>query len=287
MVNVDHDCGVGGGRCPECTVTHHLHQALDVATQIAAEAHGRRVIRQREGKPPCVVACTPEEPCDWLGCPNASARDVKRLGLEELLRNGDGVPPTDEALPGVGDVRLVRAAESTSTTLREQVLEFHRVFDHPVRETPGPITDERVRFRARLIAEEFFEVLEACFTDEVVCDGSRGHNTNGTDPCPSCGNKYHVVGFDGLREHVLEAVAKAQVRIDLPELADGIADLMYVAEGTNLEFGIDSGPIAAEVHRANMTKRGGGKRADGKSLKPAGWRGPDIEGELKRQGWKP
>ena len=56
MVDVDHDCGVGGGMCPECIVTHHLHQALDVASRVAVEAHGRRLIRRHEGKPPCVAA---------------------------------------------------------------------------------------------------------------------------------------------------------------------------------------------------------------------------------------
>jgi hypothetical protein len=29
------------------------------------------------------------------------------------------------------------------------------------------------------------------------------------------------------------------------------------------------------------------KRADGKILKPEGWKPPDIEGELRAQGWEP
>ena len=32
-------------------------------------------------------------------------------------------------------------------SLHEQVVEFHRKYGHPVRETPGPISDERMRFR--------------------------------------------------------------------------------------------------------------------------------------------
>jgi predicted HAD superfamily Cof-like phosphohydrolase len=71
----------------------------------------------------------------------------------------------------------------------------------------------------------------------------------------------------------------------LPEVADALADLDYVIEGTRLEFGIDGGPIADAVHAANMRKVGGPTRADGKILKPDEWEPPDIAGELKKQGW--
>jgi len=40
-----------------------------------------------------------------------------------------------------------------------------------------------------------------------------------------------------------------------------------------------------EVHRANMDKAGGPKRADGKVLKPEGWKPPDIHGILEQWGW--
>ena len=63
-------------------------------------------------------------------------------------------------------------------------------------------------------------------------------------------------------------------------------DLDYVVEGTRLEFEIDGGPIAVEVHRSNMAKVGGPVREDGKRLKPPGWTPPDIAGELRKQGWK-
>lgn len=171
-------------------------------------------------------------------------------------------------------------------SLRDQVLEFHRTFNHPVREKPDYISEERVRFRARLIAEEFFEVLEACFTDEVVCDGKRGHNTNGKDPCPSCGNVFHTLGLNSLEEGIRELIAKSGVRVNLPELADALGDVDYVVEGTRIEYGIDGDPVAAEIHRSNMAKVGGGKRADGKSQKPPGWTPPDIKGELEKQGWR-
>lgn len=73
---------------------------------------------------------------------------------------------------------------------------------------------------------------------------------------------------------------------DLVEAIDGICDLLYVAIGTAVEFGIDLEPFFDEVHRSNMAKDGGGKDADGKSLKPPGWTPPDIKGELERQSLK-
>ena len=64
-------------------------------------------------------------------------------------------------------------------------------------------------------------------------------------------------------------------------IADGLADLIYVAIGAALEFGIDLRPVWREGHSANMAKTGGPKRADGKQLKPEGWTAPDIAGALK------
>ncbi len=64
---------------------------------------------------------------------------------------------------------------------------------------------------------------------------------------------------------------------DLVGIADGIADLIYVAIGTALEFGIPLARVWAEVHRTNMLKAGGATREDGKILKPEGWQAPDIQ----------
>ncbi len=64
---------------------------------------------------------------------------------------------------------------------------------------------------------------------------------------------------------------------DLVGIADGIADLIYVAVGTALEFGIPLPRVWAEVHRTNMLKTGGAVRPDGKILKPSDWVAPDIK----------
>jgi predicted HAD superfamily Cof-like phosphohydrolase len=61
------------------------------------------------------------------------------------------------------------------------------------------------------------------------------------------------------------------------DIADGLADTLYVVIGTALEYGIDLDRVFAAVHAANMRKEGGPTRADGKILKPPGWVGPEEE----------
>lgn len=66
---------------------------------------------------------------------------------------------------------------------------------------------------------------------------------------------------------------------DIVEIADALADLLYVTFGTAVAYGIPIDEVFDAVHQSNMAKLGGGKDADGKSLKPPGWRPPteDIE----------
>ena len=71
---------------------------------------------------------------------------------------------------------------------------------------------------------------------------------------------------------------------DLVEVADGLADLIYVAIGAALEFGIPLDEVFEEVHRTNMEKANGPRRSDGKILKPEGWEPPDVAGILLSAG---
>jgi predicted HAD superfamily Cof-like phosphohydrolase len=75
---------------------------------------------------------------------------------------------------------------------------------------------------------------------------------------------------------------------DVPEMIDALCDLLFVTYGAAVELGVDLEPFFAAVHRANMAKAGGHRRADGKWIKPAGWQPPDIAGLLReRYGWQP
>jgi len=54
---------------------------------------------------------------------------------------------------------------------------------------------------------------------------------------------------------------------DLTGIAQELADVLYVVYGTAVTYGINLAPVFAEVHRANMSKREGTRRPDGKWVK--------------------
>ena len=62
-------------------------------------------------------------------------------------------------------------------------------------------------------------------------------------------------------------------------------DEIYVLLGSLAAMGVDFWPLWDAVHAANMAKAGG-PVVDGKVKKPEGWQPPDIEGELRKQGWE-
>lgn len=61
----------------------------------------------------------------------------------------------------------------------------------------------------------------------------------------------------------------------LVDLADAVADSIYVISGTATAFGLDAERVFELVHAANMAKLGGPVREDGKQLKPVGWQPPE------------
>ena len=71
-------------------------------------------------------------------------------------------------------------------------------------------------------------------------------------------------------------LAAALEKQDLVQIADALADLLYVTYGAAVSFGIDLRPVFEEVHRTNLAKMGGPTRPDGKILKPDGWLPPDL-----------
>jgi predicted HAD superfamily Cof-like phosphohydrolase len=117
------------------------------------------------------------------------------------------------------------------------------------------------RLRASLIAEEVAETLAALgievslFLTERLPDGS-----------------------DGWRFDI-----QKRADLNLVEVADGIADSIYVELGTAVAAGIDMEPVWEAVQMSNIAKASGPVRADGKRMKPEGWEAPDIEGILDAQ----
>ncbi|MFJ1765038.1 hypothetical protein ACIOD2_32255 [Amycolatopsis sp. NPDC088138] len=72
----------------------------------------------------------------------------------------------------------------------------------------------------------------------------------------------------------------------LEAIAKELADLVYVAHGTAVSLGIDLDEALRRVHASNMSKRNPdgtvSTRSDGKILKPATYRAPDLSGVALR-----
>ena len=81
--------------------------------------------------------------------------------------------------------------------------------------------------------------------------------------------------------------ADATAAGDIVGIADALADIVYVAYGAAIVYGIDLDAVFAEVHRSNMTKLDADGRVihreDGKVLKSDRYTPPDVKGVLSRQ----
>lgn len=72
---------------------------------------------------------------------------------------------------------------------------------------------------------------------------------------------------------------------DMVEVADGIADLLYVTFGCAVSYGIPIDSVFGEVHLSNMTKSGE-RDEHGKTIKGKNFYPPQIKDILKRHGWE-
>lgn len=192
-----------------------------------------------------------------------------------------------------------RMTEMVEAQSHRTVRAFMAISDQPIGSNPAVPDEPAVRFRLKLVAEEFCELLEACAE----------------------AGSYNETLLRGVRSNVMDAIDRTLLDVDLPCLADACGDLDYVVEGLRQTFGIHGPPVAREIHEANMRKfpmceacvgkgryftigasledvvhqceacNGKGRlvlrRSDGKVQKPEGWRGPDVEGVLRNQGWRP
>lgn len=97
-----------------------------------------------------------------------------------------------------------------------------------------------------------------------------------------------TVALRALRATLIDEEAREEIDAiessGLPEIAQELADLVYVAYGTAISLGIDLDAAITEVHRANMSKLGPNGnpilREDGKVLKGPNYRAPDMAGVL-------
>lgn len=155
----------------------------------------------------------------------------------------------------------------------KRVHEFHTVFGHPAYEKyTTPKYASLMKLRLSLILEEFTELVEAHVK----------HSPAG-EPSPM----EHVVAQ---LKKSLEAIKRAPEQdfaIENPvEVADALADILYVTYGTGVAYGIDLDRAVEIVHESNMSKLDAdGKpiynRETGKIMKGPNYRDPDLSELVK------
>jgi len=87
-------------------------------------------------------------------------------------------------------------------------------------------------------------------------------------------------------KHVVEEVMECWDGVmddSIPEIADALVDIVYVAMGTAALMGLPWDELWADVHRANMLKIPmATERSPLDAVKPAGWEGPRTEEIIER-----
>lgn len=204
------------------------------------------------------------------------------VNMNALLIAAGYADPSERA----ESIRRVFAAQE-SQTLRERVKAFHVKFGHPVANTAAVPDPEKLRFRMKLIFEEFWEAFEAA----TGCNSDPERSSRWVDAF----EESQQMAIYQAQELIEAAIEKAPFVMDVehvqfPMFIDALDDLDYVIEGTRLVCGVDRRPTARAVHEANMAKepvlREDGTPDPGKKpTKPAGWKEPNTAAMLERQGW--
>lgn len=144
----------------------------------------------------------------------------------------------------------------------KQVEEFHRKHGFPVGVDFQIIQDVQVQ-------QELENVSECAVADAKLLIGS---------PCIAAQRASLILEEAG-------EIGIALANHDMVELADGLADLMYVVLGTAVAYSIPLEKLFDEVHRSNMTKNVCNEPLlKGSVSKGEGYSPPDIAGILSADG---
>jgi predicted HAD superfamily Cof-like phosphohydrolase len=89
----------------------------------------------------------------------------------------------------------------------------------------------------------------------------------------------------------VDEFATATADCDLVSIADALADIVYVAYGSAVTYGIDLDAVLTEVHRSNMSKLDASGRPllreDGKVMKSSRYTPPNVANVLNEQSQVP
>ena len=133
-------------------------------------------------------------------------------------------------------------------TNAERIREFHETMGSAHPNLPQMPSVDTLTLRRTLIEEEVAEVMHAFAQALTLAERATGDES-----------------------------------AELAHLVHELADLLYVTYGAMTACGVDADAVFAEVHRANMQKASGPRRADGKVLKPPDFKSADVAAVLARQ----
>lgn len=177
------------------------------------------------------------------------ARAGRFAEMLDALAQAEKYPPED-----TDRTKMVRRFLSEVTPEQERL-------DRPG--LPSPTT---LRFRVRLVLDEVAEMLDELYDDRAAVDQLR-----------ACFSWF--LDVSNWRRELYRGKGLAKV-------AREATDVAYAVEGLLATCGVDGTAIFRLVDAANLAKKGAERDASGKIQKPQGWIAPDVEGELRRQGWK-
>ena len=147
----------------------------------------------------------------------------------------------------------------------EKHKEFHRVFGHPI--ANKPLLPEAACY-ARPLSRAYIKSIAEAIGDWV----SALRLQNG-------GMSRRQLRISLMMEEFQEYL-QAEIDNDLVEIADALADMCVIADGTAIEYGIPLDDVREEVHRANMSKLGADGQPiysdDGKIMKGPDYKAPDV-----------
>lgn len=230
----------------------------------------------------------------------------------------------------ISDLDIRREAKRSiepNDQLCRQVTVFHHIYGLPIVRPSDAhsdfshITKNRLAMRFGLIVEEFMELCEAMdiradinfyYEDEngeyvraysigeqqamesittapdwvdVLHDEKRSLLHYRLDHSKIDDKTLHTI----VRERLQRSIEETDER-DLAGVADACGDLKYVIQGFELEVGIPSGPVLAEIQCSNLSKLGPDSkpmyRTDGKVLKGPNYFQANIAGVLRAHGMK-